>query len=308
MTAIKREAEKFAGSSMYRYGDAGSFRVPISPGVELPGSESPLLYMDRIGCSAVSGRILVIAPANGGLVSACFARGATEVVAIEYRTRFHGVIDTVLQLVAKGRSVDGKTTNWRVLSGLPGGDDWSEQLGQFDLVVWAEGVDEISEPKRIFKGVASCVAPGGKLIAEVYHGSNNWVDRINSWRPTGDAMLEAAQECFGACWTHKLPARRGNGMIYNLTKKAKAAEVAPKKVEPKKETPEVAPKKVEPTPAPKKVSEVKKEKVVERPKKTPEAPVAKKQEEIVPPPAAQPMASEPKKTKLGDSSEEKSSS
>lgn len=297
---IKREAERLAASSVYRYGDAGSFSVPVCSGVDLPGSESPLLYLDMVGCQTVSGRVLVLAPGNGGLAAACLARGAGEVVVVEYRARFQGPVDVVLALVAKGRhQVDQKDTHYRSLDSFPGGEDWSESLGKFDLVLWAEGVDEVTEPKRVLKGVASCLAPGGKVVMEVYHGNNEWVEQINSWRPTGDAMLRAAQESFGGVWTGKLPARRANGRIYTLTSKQKKAEK--KAVPPKPAAKKVAPK----SPAPKKMTPPKKE---EAPKTVPplkkiEAPAEKetKKEKAPPPPA--PKAKEKDK---GD--EEKSSS
>ena len=248
---LQQEAEKLTKSSAFRYGDATSFSVPLAQGVSLPGTSSPADYLTLLDLKEVPARVLVVGAANGGIVAELLKRGAKEVIAIETRDRFHNSLPAVLGLLAKGlQAEEKKGLAFRIFPDLPVTEDQQKTLGLFDLILWPEGSDEVTEPKKVLQGLAACLSPTGKLYAEILHGSHGWSDRINSWRPNMDAMIEASQVVFGKAWDNVHAGRGETRRIYALSH-AKRPE-APKPEEPKVEAPKPeAPK--APAPAPTKI-------------------------------------------------------
>jgi SAM-dependent methyltransferase len=241
MEAFAEEAKRFAKSSAYQFGDRTGFGVNLSESVRLPGKCSPSDYLDTLGLDKLPKKVLVICAGNGGLAVECFARGAKQVIALEPRTRFANGVQGVKRLL---------DTLWRLEETFDCDLSWQpnwpkvgrdQGLKNFDLILWPEGVEEITAPKATFQSVADCLAPGGRLIVELIHGTHQWVEKINSWRPTGHAVVDMSDEVFGGPPTAKTGGRSATSKIYTLTLPGKKA--APAKPKPKAKP---APKKIAP--------------------------------------------------------------
>ena len=232
---LVHEAEKLTKSSGYRYGDLTSFSVYIAEGVDLPGLSSPADYLDHLGLKSLPVRVLVVGPGNGGLVAECLHRGAKEVIALESRDRFRGTLVQVLALLAKGLQVEQKTgLIFRIYPNFPTTTDQQRSLGKFDLILWPDGCEEITEPRAVFSGLSACLAQDAKFYVEIWHGRDGWADRVNSWHPTTDAMLVAVTSCFGQSWLNIIAGRNDTRRIYVLANKvAKEEPNEPPKVVPK---------------------------------------------------------------------------
>ncbi len=228
LEALAVEAKQFARSSSYQYGDRTSFGVRLTNEILLPGKCSAAKYLDDLGLDKVPERVMVVCPGNGGLVTECFLRGAKFVLVCETRPRFEQGIQGVLRLLTTAWRLENKhkLTHQRI-------DDWPEVgreqgFADMDLILWSEGVDEITFPKKIFRGVADCLSPGGRLIVEINHGTNKWVEEINSWRPNGHAVLDMVDEIFGTP-PETSAGRLSTSRIYTLTLPGKAPAKKKKK-------------------------------------------------------------------------------
>lgn len=274
---LSAEVARFVKSSAYQFGDRTGFCINLAEGVILPGKCSPSSYLDGLGLDKLPEKVMVICSGNGGLAVECFARGAKTVVAVEPRSRYNqgvqGVkrlLDTLWRLEKKHDRALLWHPHW-----LKVGKD--QGFKDFDLILWPEGVEEVTTPKETFQAVVDCLAPGGRLMVELTHGTHQWVDKINSWRPTGHAVNEMAEALFGGRPT-KSNGRSATSKIYTLTLPGK--KKAEKKAEPKS--------KKEPgkKPAPKPKVEEKKTAPEPKPEpKTEEAPVRKPEAPLPPPPA-----------------------
>lgn len=212
MSTLASEAKAFAKSSGYRFGDATSFTVGIHEDIILPGRCSPQDYLDDLGLKTVPTRVMVVCPGNGGLVAECYKRGANHVTLLEPRTRFHATLERVTDLLAQGWLLDEKkgltydiVTKWEF-----------EDLELHDLILWSEGVEDTTQPKVVFTGLAANLSPAGSLVVEIVHGRSGWVERINSWRPSEDGIRDMADEIFGGEWISKQDGRIANRTIYTL--------------------------------------------------------------------------------------------
>lgn len=222
---IRRDVVAFSKSSAYRYGDPGSFSVAICDGIELPGKSDPSDFLVNIGCQGLPKRVLIVCPGNGGLVSACLHAGSDDVVALEPRRWFHSPLESVMDLMARGmeaEGVEGKSA--RLIKQFPQDEDEQKRLGKFDLIIWPEATDVVSEPKKTYASIAAALNHGGKLIIEMYHGSHGAVDKINMWRPTSEAFFDVLKGCFDFVVTDRLPGRvNPRGCIYTIVKSGKKA-------------------------------------------------------------------------------------
>ena len=238
MSNLAVEAENFVKSSAFRYGDATGFSINLCDGVTMPGRCSPSAYLDRLGLSELPEKVMVVCAGNGGLAIECFARGAKVVVAVEPRSRFSKGIQGVKRILEaqwRQKAEHGQALVWHPRWPTEGRD---QGLKAFDLILWPEGVEEISTPKATFQALADCLAPGGKLVVELAHGNHGWVERINSWRPTGRAISDMAAAVFDSVPT-KLGGRNATSKIYTMVL---PGEVAPKADPKPKSAPKSAPK------------------------------------------------------------------
>ena len=216
-SAFKEKALAFAKSSGYRHGDRTSFAVRLNEETTLIGSCSAEKYLDDLGLKTLPARVMVVCPGNGGLIAECYRRGAKYVVAVEPRARFRAPLQRVLELLSEAWRLDDVQdlshrveTAWPLLDRERGYKD-------FDLILWPEGVEEITTPKAIFQGLADCMNPGAKLFVEITLGRHNWVDRINSWRPRGEAVKAMAQEIFDGGPDSTAPGRNALSRVYGLS-------------------------------------------------------------------------------------------
>jgi len=210
------EAENFVKSSAFRYGDATGFSINLCDGITLPGRCSPGAYLDRLGLGKLPEKVMVVCAGNGGLAVECFARGAKVVVAVEPRSRFNKGIQGVKRLLDaqwRQKGEHGLALIWHPHWPTVGRD---QGLKNFDLILWPEGVEESSTPKATFQSLADCLATGGKLVVELALGKHGWVEKINSWRPTGHAVNEMAAAVFDGAPT-RLGGRNATSKIYTLT-------------------------------------------------------------------------------------------
>jgi len=217
MEAFVTDVQQFTKSSAYQFGDRTGFAINLSEGITLPGKCSPAGYLDSLGLDKLPEKVMVICAGNGGLAVECFARGAKQVVAVEPRSRFSHGVKGVARLLG---------TLWRLNKkhdcALVWHPHWpkvgrDQGLKDFDLILWPEGVEEITTPKSTFQAVADCLAPGGKLVVELAHGNHQWVEKINSWRPTGHAVNDMAEAIFDGKPTSTQAGRNATMRIYTLT-------------------------------------------------------------------------------------------
>jgi hypothetical protein len=263
--AILAEAKKFSRSSAYKSGDRTSFSVRLHESITLHGKCSPSDYLDKLGLTTVPAQVMIICPGNGGLIAECFERGAKHVIAMEPRPRFQSGLQGVMRLLGDFWRVENKQgLNCQRIPAwpLPGKDRGFKNV---PLVLWPEGMDEITRPKVIFQGLADVLAPGGKLVVELALGKHGWVDKINSWRPSAQALAEMSKEFFDGPWEGVIAGRSDTRRIYSFVMPGKT-EPAPVKKAAKKKKKKAA-KKAAPAPAP----EPKPEPAPE-PKAAPEAP------------------------------------
>lgn len=269
---FRPQVERLAKSSIYQYGDSTSFSVPVYPGIALPGRLSPHQYLNDIGCASLPAEVLVVCPANGGLIAELLSRGVKKVTAIEPRHRFHNPLKEVMALVAKGLKAQGKPGGFTLLEDWPTEDN---PCGKFDLIIWPEGLNEITRPKQVLRGLVACLKPGGVFVVEMTHGKHDWVDQINAWYPRGDVWIRVANELFGQQWSRKTQGRRDNSLVYTLDLPGglETTVTAPTKIpsKPKKE------------PAPKKAAAKKAAPKKKKPQPKAEAPVEQPETEDAPP-------------------------
>jgi len=256
---LARDAERFQKSSAYRYGDPTSFSVRLHSQVTLPGKCDPAGYLDDIGLSAVPERVLVVCPGNGGLVAECFRRGAKFVTLLEPRDRYHQPLRRVLSLLAQGwRLEDRKGLNHRLVESWPLSEAEQQSLGKHDLVLWSEGMEDITEPKVIFSALSELLSESGKLYVEVTHGRHALVESINAWKPTPLAFKELAVAVFSQEPAEDYDGRRVRRKIYALKKPAdkKPTKKASSTSKKKPKTDSVAPPEPPKMPEPPKVETV----------------------------------------------------
>lgn len=226
---VVKEARAFERSSTYRYGDRTAFSIRLAPDVVLRGPNSAAAYLDSLGLETLPEQVMIVCPGNGGLVTECYLRGAKRVITVETRTRFQRTLRTVMRLQEQLWATQGTDDlSYRLV------DRW-EQVSEndgfrdVDLILWPEGLEEITHPKKTFAALASALNPGGKLFVEVQHGKHKWVEKINSWRPSEHAMLDMCKEVFGQRWDENLTGRHGqSSSCVVVSKKGKPAKATPK--------------------------------------------------------------------------------
>lgn len=227
LETLQRDVSKFVRSSSFRHGDALSFQVPLVPGVvNLPGRHSPAAYLDALGVYQAPARVLVVGAGNGGLAVECANRGATQLVAVETRAAFAQALRHIQELFTARWQSSVPARSLTVITQAP----YFAEARQFDLILWPEAVDKIKQPPVALKELDSYLAPGGKLFIEVMHGPHGWVPKINSWKPTVDALHQGLSEVFGSSWTRSIPGRAANRTIY-LIEKTGATAIEPAKIE-----------------------------------------------------------------------------
>lgn len=240
MQDLVQEIRKFERSSGYRYGDRKAFSVRLAEGLLLKGPNSAAAYLDELGLDTLPERVMVVGPANGGLAVECYQRGAKRVICMEPRSRFQATLKRVLKFqerVWQENEVEGNSyrivERWQQVRENDGFQD-------VDLIIWPEGMEEITRPKEVFQTIDTALKPGGKLVLEAKLGRHEWVEKINSWIPSEHGIRDMGKEIFGSSWTSKQPGRGGASTTAIFTFE-KAGAVPKKAAKPKKKAPK-APK------------------------------------------------------------------
>jgi hypothetical protein len=233
LAQLKEATAKLKDSSIYRYGDALAFKVPfLHLECELPGPRCPKEWIERLenkfGFQIAKGSSVMVAGAgNGGLCAEAIHQGATGVLAVEQRVRYHDALNEVIRLLGELHGIDGKTfLKW------PSGKALA-QLGKWDLILFPEGLAECTHPGSVMVDLISLLAPGGSMIVEVTHGTQDYrPDPVNSFRPTPRAWKKMVEEICGQAIVQETPGSATGRVIYRLQLKGAVGKPTPKKPAP----------------------------------------------------------------------------
>ncbi len=207
----------FKASSSFTPGDAFSFSINFGEDVSLPGKFDPVSYMTRLGADVAGKNVLVVCPGNGGLAVAALRAGASTVVALEPRSIYHRALPVVSELAD---DVIGATFSLRM------GDD--KPVESFDIVFWAEGLDEVPHPKGLISNVVGSMKKGGTLYLEANLGHQGSLpDSVNAWRPTEEALKEGLIGLAELTFTSELAGRNQTRKIYTITNNTVRIDVLP---------------------------------------------------------------------------------
>jgi Methyltransferase domain len=206
---LKNQVEKFRRSSGFTSGDPGSFTVPILKGlIELPGKYDPAAYFNKLELTTIS-NVAIVFPGNGGLCAEAIHRGATNVWAIEPRNQFNRALVALNFFM-----LDAGKSGFSMISSL---DSVGSDL--FDLIVWPEGLEQVSDPAAALKSVFAMLSPGGRLFIEVVHGLQEIPQgKTNSWRPKEEAFVKLLSTLFGEITARSMKGRLDKRTIYELTR------------------------------------------------------------------------------------------
>lgn len=221
--SLKNQVNKLRHSSNFTAGDPGSFIVPIIKGqVELPGKYDPATYLDRLELRKLD-NLAVVFPGNGGLCAEAVHRGANMVWAIEPRNQFNKAIISVNSLM-----VNAGKTGFSILTRIEDGIDLSGN-GKFDVIVWPEGLDLLSNPAESIKNIFTMVKSGGRLFIEVIHGTHEIPkSSVNSWKPKEEAFVTLVNSVIGPDISLRaMKGRLDKRIIYEITKVAAAKTSEP---------------------------------------------------------------------------------
>jgi len=209
MSSIAEQVISLQKSSIYRFGDRLGFSVPITAELTLPGRHDPIDYVRDF---TSPGRALVVCPGNGGIATQLLLQGASSVVVIEPRDRFHDALKAVVKLFIEahpGNQVE-------VFTDFPTTAEHVRKLGYFDSIVWFEGTDEIGDPE-VVQQVARTLKSTGRMKIEVAHGtSTHMIGKINNWRPTVECFAKCVEHV-GAVITAPSAGRLGTTKIFTVT-------------------------------------------------------------------------------------------
>lgn len=220
--SIDIRIKTFKASSSFTPGDPFSFSIELNEDVRLPGRYNPADYIRGLGASVEGKNVLVVCPGNGGLCTAAINLGASTVVALEPRNVYLRALSGVAEFTSE---VIGTTFSQRSLN--------EKLVESFDVVFWAEGVDDIVHPKVPFEAVLRAMAPGGLLYLELAHGHHGKLpESINSWRPSKAAFNETLADYPELQILGELAGRDQVRRIYTIkNNKTQAESVAEKAVD-----------------------------------------------------------------------------
>jgi hypothetical protein len=217
LAQLKEATDKLIDSSIYRYGDASSFKVPfLRLEVELPGPRDPQKWIEtlenKLDFQIEKGQsVMVVGAGNGGLAAEAVLQGAGSVLAVEQRPRYHGALNEVIRLISECHGVEAATfLKW------PSGNALKD-LGKWDLILFPEGLDECTHPGQVFHDLCSLLSPDGRMFVEVTHGAQNYLpDPVNSFRPKREAWFKFVEETTGKPIALETPGRAKGRVLYGI--------------------------------------------------------------------------------------------
>lgn len=180
---IETRIKSFKASSFFTAGDPYSFSVTLNDEFRLPGKYDPEDYIARLGLELEGKNVLIVCPANSGLCLEAIHAGASTVVGFEPRHLYHRPMASIAEFADE---LIGTTFIHRT------GD--ADLVEKFDVVIWAEGVDDIPHPRTVFDKVFDAVVPGGRVYLELATGTHGVLpDTTNCWKPTVEAVKETVE-------------------------------------------------------------------------------------------------------------------
>lgn len=196
----------FKHSSSFTPGDPFSFSIDFGNGASLPGKYDPAEYISRLGVDVVGKNVLVVCPGNAGLAVECVKGCASTVVILEPRIVYHRALGPISEFATE---VVGASFSQRRDEKL---------VEMFDIVLWSEGLDEVSGPKGLLQKVLDSMRQGGSLYVEVNHGHQTALqDSVNSWRPTKEAFQTSLAALADLEFVSELQGRSQTRTIYTIT-------------------------------------------------------------------------------------------
>lgn len=191
--ALIAKIDKIRYSSAWASGDRTTFKMPVLPGIDLPGADDPVAYAARaLQCAKYTppekARIAIFGAGLGGLGAHFLNMGASQVVLIEPRFRYHTALDLIVPVLDEIHAPEHTDTvkafkAWPQVGHI-------QSLGQFNLVIAPEGFEESADPVETLAALLAMTMVGGRLVIEVTHGEAKTAPagKVNSWRPTQEAF------------------------------------------------------------------------------------------------------------------------
>lgn len=203
--SLDLKIKSFKASSSFTPGDQFSFSISLGKDSKLPGRYDPDSYIQRLAADVKDKKVLVVCPGNGGLCVAAIQAGASSVSALEPRVIYSRALNIVSGLTQEA----GRDT-FTCLSDIKAED-------RFDVIFWAEGLEEIQHPKVLFERVVRSLANDGVFYVEVTHGNHGKLpESINSWRPTLDAFMKTMDDYNRLLVVGKMGGRNQLRSIYTI--------------------------------------------------------------------------------------------
>ena len=207
----------FKASSSFTPGDALSFSIHFGDDISLPGRHDPVAYMEQLAIDVAGKNVLIVCPGNAGLAVAALRAGASTVVVLEPRNVYHRAIPQISEFASE---VIGATFSQRT--------DSSKLVESFDLVLWSEGLDDISHPKALVEQVIAAMKKGSTIYWEINHGQNGVLpESTNAWRPSEDGFKATLSQLGDLKIVSTLEGRGQTRKIYTIQNNTVRVNVLP---------------------------------------------------------------------------------
>jgi len=219
--------ESLKNSSAFRMGDPTTFSVSIlEDELSLPGPADPEVYgkllKNKLSVVVAKGdRVIVMCAGNGGLAAWALEQGAAEVLAVEPRYRFDQILEPVVAALDEvhEEAVVRSFRSWPFPSN-------AESLGQFDLILWPEGLHECPQPALVMEAMADLLKPTGVMAIEVTHGQHAVSrDKVNAFYPSEDAWNGLVRSLTGELPSAETHGRAEKRMIYRIGRQITVGKV-----------------------------------------------------------------------------------
>jgi len=166
-------------------------------------------------------RVVVMCAGNGGLAAWALEQGAAEVLAVEPRYRFDQILEPVVAALDEvhEEAVVRSFRSWPFPSN-------AESLGQFDLILWPEGLHECPQPALVMEAMADLLKPTGVMAIEVTHGQHAVSrDKVNAFYPSEDAWNGLVRSLTGELPSAETHGRAEKRTIYRIGRQLTVGKV-----------------------------------------------------------------------------------
>jgi len=201
------------GSGSFVRDDPFSFKVPLSDTDGLPGKYDPAEYLNHLELPNKPERVLVVGAANGGLTAALVRSGCLDVAMVEPRVRYRKTLGLVISTLAQAH----KGLQAQVCPIWPTKPEHAASLGQFDLILWADGLASCQMPGQTLALLLTLLKPEGRMFVEVLCGNDSAPSpQHDGWAPSEGAFLQFMQRLAGKAPTKLSPQRAENMGIFEI--------------------------------------------------------------------------------------------